>query len=190
MKFILVKWIRNNTDLNFSPTQHSFHYRVFCEAALNVWNSSLKTVEHNFEKEFKRIIQVFLQDMTNIMFNMKIRKYVNKIHSGFGGLVVSVLSTGTQVRRFKPGRSRWIFQASEKSSALSLTSEGKWKNLSHVPALRHVKEASTSVNYECASKMPCIVPSFAGWGLSCLYGTWRLWRWMRELIGAKGTIGL
>ena len=28
---------------------------------------------------------------------------------GFGGLVVSMLASGTQVRGFKPGRSRWIF---------------------------------------------------------------------------------
>ena len=55
---------------------------------------------------------------------------------------------------------------------------------------RHVKEPSTSVNYECASKIRCIVPSFANRGLSCLCGAWRLWRWMRELIGGKGTIGL
>ena len=30
---------------------------------------------------------------------------------GFGGLVVSMLSSGTQVCGFKPGRSRWIFRA-------------------------------------------------------------------------------
>jgi hypothetical protein len=30
--------------------------------------------------------------------------------SGFGGLVVSMLASGTRVRGFKPGRSRWIFQ--------------------------------------------------------------------------------
>jgi hypothetical protein len=29
-------------------------------------------------------------------------------------------------------------------------------------AFRHVKEPSTPVNYECASKIPCIVPSSAG----------------------------
>ena len=57
---------------------------------------------------------------------------------GFGGLVVSMLASGTRVCGFKPGRSCWIFRASEKSSAC-LPSEGKWKNLSHVPALRHVK---------------------------------------------------
>jgi hypothetical protein len=68
-----------------------------------------------------------------------------------------------------------FFQYVKKSSAC-LPSEGKWKNLSHVPALRHVKEPSTSVN-----------PSR---GLSCLCGAWRLWRWMRELFGGKGTISL
>ena len=38
-----------------------------------------------------------------------------------------------------------------------------------VPGLRHVKEPSTPVNYECASKIPCMVPSFASRGLSCLW---------------------
>jgi hypothetical protein len=41
---------------------------------------------------------------------------------GFGGLVVSILATGTRVRGFKPGRSRWIFRASEK--ILSMPSFG------------------------------------------------------------------
>jgi hypothetical protein len=31
--------------------------------------------------------------------------------NGFGGLVVSMLASGTQVRRFKPGWSRWLFRA-------------------------------------------------------------------------------
>ena len=43
---------------------------------------------------------------------------------GFGGLVVSILAIGTRVRGFKPGRSRWIFRASGKSS-VCLPSEGK-----------------------------------------------------------------
>ena len=46
---------------------------------------------------------------------------------GFGGLVVSILATGTRVRGFKPGRSRWIFRASGKSS-VCLPSEGKQNN--------------------------------------------------------------
>ena len=28
---------------------------------------------------------------------------------GFGGLVVNILASGTQIRGFNPGRSRWIF---------------------------------------------------------------------------------
>ena len=31
-------------------------------------------------------------------------------HDGFGGLVVSMLASGTHVCVFKPGRSRWIFR--------------------------------------------------------------------------------
>ena len=33
--------------------------------------------------------------------------------SGFGGLVVNMLTSGTRVRGFEPGRSHWIFQVSE-----------------------------------------------------------------------------
>ena len=43
---------------------------------------------------------------------------------GFGGLVVSILTTGTRLHGFKPGRNRWIFRASGKSS-VCLPSEGK-----------------------------------------------------------------
>ena len=43
--------------------------------------------------------------------------------SGFGGLVVGVLASGTQDRGFKPGRSRRIFRA--KKSLARLPSEGK-----------------------------------------------------------------
>jgi hypothetical protein len=35
--------------------------------------------------------------------------YVTECYDGFGGLVVSMLASGTQGRGFKPGRSRWIF---------------------------------------------------------------------------------
>jgi len=43
--------------------------------------------------------------------------------SGFGGLGVSVLAFGTQVREFKPGRSCRIFRA--KKSSARLPCEGK-----------------------------------------------------------------
>jgi hypothetical protein len=43
--------------------------------------------------------------------------------SGFGGLVVSLLASGTQDRGFAPGRRRRIFQA--KDFLVCLPSEGK-----------------------------------------------------------------
>ena len=39
----------------------------------------------------------------------KFSDYLDKKNDGFGGLVVSMLASGTQVCGFKPGRSRWIF---------------------------------------------------------------------------------
>jgi hypothetical protein len=44
--------------------------------------------------------------------------------SSIGGLLVSMLASGTQVRGFIPGRSRRIFRAEKKSSEC-LPSEGK-----------------------------------------------------------------
>jgi hypothetical protein len=71
--------------------------------------------------------------------------------NGFGGLVVSMLASGSLVRGFKHGRSRWIFLM-EKSSAC-LPSEGKSNNLPHVPTLGHVKDPSfCSLNYGLLTK--------------------------------------
>jgi hypothetical protein len=49
------------------------------------------------------------------------QRYINE--SGFGGLVVSMLASGTQDRGFELGRSRQIFRA--KKSTACLPSEGK-----------------------------------------------------------------
>ena len=57
---------------------------------------------------------------------------------GFGGLVDSMLASGTQVCGFKPGRSRWIFTGVKIPSMPSSGGEVK----EFVPALRHVKEPS------------------------------------------------
>ena len=59
---------------------------------------------------------------------------------GFGGLVVSMLTSGTQVCGFKPGRSRWIFTGVKILSMPS--SGGEVKESAHVPSLRHVKKPS------------------------------------------------
>ena len=39
-----------------------------------------------------------------------VRTYLLTYLDGFGGLVVSMLASGTQFCGFKPGRSRWIFR--------------------------------------------------------------------------------
>jgi hypothetical protein len=50
--------------------------------------------------------------------------YSTLLVDGFGGLVVSMLASGSRVRGFDPDRSRWIFSDVKKSSAC-LPSEGK-----------------------------------------------------------------
>jgi hypothetical protein len=91
------------------------------------------------------------------------------IRNGFGGLVVSMLASGTQVRGFKPGRSRRIFRA--KKSLACLPSEGKQSRRSHVADLRHVKEpynyrGSRSCRLNLIGHFSPIVPSLANRGLS------------------------
>jgi hypothetical protein len=64
---------------------------------------------------------------------------VSMLASGtFGGLVVSMLASGTQDRGFAPGRSRRIFRAKKSSACFS--SEGKQSRLPHVADLWRVKE--------------------------------------------------
>jgi hypothetical protein len=47
------------------------------------------------------------------------------VFSGFGGIMVSVLASGTQDREFKPGRSRQIFQGEKILSMPSFGGEVK-----------------------------------------------------------------
>jgi hypothetical protein len=49
----------------------------------------------------------------------------NLIHSSLGGLVVSMLASGTQDRGFKPGRNRRIFLAKKIHSMASFGGEVK-----------------------------------------------------------------
>jgi hypothetical protein len=46
---------------------------------------------------------------TRRRWEVSINKIGNKEVDGFGGLVVRMLASGSRVRGFKPGRSRWIF---------------------------------------------------------------------------------
>jgi hypothetical protein len=64
-------------------------------------------------------------EMVNISCRCRDRpdRPLYRLSKGFGGLVVSMLASGTQVRGFKPGRSRRIFRAKKSSACLS--SEGK-----------------------------------------------------------------
>jgi len=97
------------------------------------------TEESNFD--YRRGLKIFFYVIRGVQINYRVhpgrrqdghlshggagvRGYVSRLHDGFGGLVVSMLASGTRVRGLKLGRSRWIFRASEKSSAC-LPSERK-----------------------------------------------------------------
>jgi hypothetical protein len=59
-------------------------------------------------------------DMAFVLYNVQ-----TEVISGFGGLGVSVLASGTQVRGFKPGRSRRIFKGGKILSTPSFGREVK-----------------------------------------------------------------
>jgi hypothetical protein len=59
------------------------------------------------EHSYQLIWYVMHKGMFHVERNGLLRRVAE---DGFGGLVVSMLASGTQVCGFKPGRSRWIFR--------------------------------------------------------------------------------
>jgi hypothetical protein len=53
----------------------------------------------------KIILMVMMQALGKIFQDFE----VSYLPDGFGGLLVSMLASGTRVRGFNPGRIRWIF---------------------------------------------------------------------------------
>jgi hypothetical protein len=91
----------------------------------------------------------------------------------------SVLAFGTQVRGFKPGRSRRVFRA--KKSSARLPSEGKVKPSVRRRALRHVKDPQSDVEVVTFGKIlghfsPIIPPSAAGFASVASDAGGLLWR--------------
>jgi hypothetical protein len=86
--------------------------------------------------------------------------------------VVSMLASGTQVHRFKPGPSHQIFLGEKILSMPSFG--GEVNHLSHIAALRHVKEpynyrGSRNCRLNLIRHFSPIVPLLANTGLSlCL----------------------
>ena len=88
---------------------------------------------------------------------------------GFGGLVVSMLASGTQDHGFDPGRSRRIFRAKKSTACLPW---GGSKAISRVADLRSM---SKNPGFTWKSKSQAkltghfspVIPSFADRGLSC-----------------------
>ena len=83
--------------------------------------------------------------------------------SGFGGLVVSMLVSGTQDRGFDPGQSRRIFRAKKSTASLPW---GGSKAVSHVADLRGMSKKSKS-QAKLTGHFSPVIPSLADRGLSC-----------------------
>jgi hypothetical protein len=83
---------------------------------------SYVTIQQNVSVASAAIIWVLYKNTNNMQIhaqNVKLKPPDVTVNSdGFGGLVVSMQASGTRVRGFKPGRSRWI-------SSACLPSEGK-----------------------------------------------------------------
>jgi hypothetical protein len=78
-------------------------------------------LDYNFVEITSLLFQINFALKTNLALKICSRNIV--LCSGLGGLVFSMLPSGTQVRGFEPGRSRRIFRA--KKSSECLPSEGK-----------------------------------------------------------------
>ena len=90
------------------------------------------------------------------------------INNGFGGLVVSMLASGTQ-GGFDPGRSRRIFRAKKSTACLPW---GGSKAVSHVADLRGMSKNpgfmwKSKSQAKLTGHFSPIIPSFADRGLSC-----------------------
>jgi hypothetical protein len=72
--------------------------------------------------------------MIYLDFNLEILQHITET---FGGLVVSMLASGTQYRGFAPGQSRQIFV--RKNPQHAFLRKGRKSRLPHVADLRHVK---------------------------------------------------
>jgi hypothetical protein len=114
-------------------------------------NFKLMPMTHKEDSENNNVILTFIFPEIYLRSggNQKndYRMSVLREKDGFGGLVVSMLASGTQVRGFKPGRRCWIFTGVK---ILSMPSSGGAVKES-VPALWHVKEPSNLCELQIAS---------------------------------------
>ena len=80
-------------------------------------------------------VQIVATSGTRTTISRTLSRYfiIIPTESGFGGLVVSMLASGTQDRGFDPGRSRRIFRAKKSTACLAC---GGSKAVSHVADLR------------------------------------------------------
>jgi hypothetical protein len=99
-------------------------------------NATIITLISSDSRKLCSIKVGFINFTRNCIFKNYLPVYTYISQDGFGGLVVSMLASGTQGRGFKPGRIRWIFT---NVKILSMSSFGG-----------EVKES-----------VPC--PSFAAW---------------------------
>ena len=93
--------------LSSSLVLQHVHYSLY----LFISNIRLPFYETRFlsaNQNIRHITGLYIQIIKKYGKAIRNCKVVSK--SGFGGLRVSVLATGTQVRGFKPGRSRRIFR--------------------------------------------------------------------------------
>jgi hypothetical protein len=105
-----------------------------------------KNIQNSINNYFicANIIMLFKITLYSCAVQLIMSKHKQKLHKsncricGFGGLVVSILASGIQVRGFKPGRSRRIFRGEKILSMPSFG--GEVKPSFPCRRLRHVKE--------------------------------------------------
>ena len=81
---------------------------------LNIWSEHNYIFSHRLVQTTTCFGPVYWSSsgcIINLISNYTVCAWVIPAYRGFGGLVVSVLASGTQDRGFKPGRSRRVFRS-------------------------------------------------------------------------------
>ena len=101
-------------NANRTPFSHKVSSRKWRSIFVSLLNSYCELVCLFLQIDTKILPQVNGQRIwvpyPGIQSRTQLILGVSKWEDGFGGLVVSMLTSGTQVCGFKPGQSRWIFR--------------------------------------------------------------------------------
>ena len=99
-------------------SERNYHYSVMTQKSAVISYFVAEGRNHATQFLVRSIFHVNMEFQKRVREPETVKISINRVQhtniyqdkDGFGGLVVSMLASGTQVCGFKPGRSRWIFR--------------------------------------------------------------------------------